>query len=299
MPSAFLFHEHLNWPTSWQKTRLDHWIIYHHFQPRVLIVYDTLAFSQEITMKMVNSVFSVSRYLLVSFLILVGLQLRSLGGIHYPSSNNDRHDYDSPQLQHNTQYKDTFSIMKQGGYTNNTASNLTIDALSIGTRFNLKLLHAQSNTWARHHSIRHYFAATEKDDADPSCFSTLNKTTIERIVETCNTKQPLAKPPIKYQFRKSFSAQEFMHRGAGWMCAQQRFGIAVETLSRYYRNSKEALPDFLLIQDDDTYYNMVRIEEFLQDKDPSIPLAEAPCLIRHTKLVNLSFPWGGVYISFE
>jgi hypothetical protein len=75
-----------------------------------------------------------------------------------------------------------------------------------------------------------------------------------------------------------------MKKGAKWMCAQQRFAVAWETIGRFYRKQLEvenwALPDFLLLQDDDSHYNMVRIEDFLRDKDPSIPLAEAPCLIR-------------------
>lgn len=205
---------------------------------------------------------------------------------------------DSPTLQ-KQQAADTFSIMRRGGYYNNTQekNGLVMDALSVGTRYNLKLLEAQSKTWASHRSIRNYFAATELDDADKSCYMTLNRTQIENIVDYCVTVQPLAKGPLKTQYKKAFARGAFAERGAGWMCAQQRFSVAVETLGRYYRKLFEGgdfqLPDFILFQDDDTYYNMVRIEDFLKDKDPSIPLAEAPCLIRHAHVDNFSFPWGG------
>ena len=81
----------------------------------------------------------------------------------------------SMTLHHTTQWQMrqiTFSIMKRGGYFNSTnkEKSLVIDALSVGTLYNLKLLQAQAKTWATHRSIRHYFAATEKDDADKTCY---------------------------------------------------------------------------------------------------------------------------------
>lgn len=119
---------------------------------------------------------------------------------------------------------------------------------------------------------------------------------LKNIVNLCQKKQPYAKGGMKIQYEQ-FSKGELMKKGAGWMCAQQRFAIALETIGRFYRKELEvddwALPDFLLLQDDDSYYNMMRIEDFLRDEDPSIPLAEAPCLIRHTVTRNFSFPWGG------
>lgn len=207
--------------------------------------------------------------------------------VHQPNNNDD-----------DQYYADSFSIMSKGVY-NDSEKGLMLDALSVGTRYNLKLLTAQSQTWATHQSIRNYFAATEADDADKSCYTTLNRTTIEQIVDKCVTEQPLAKGAMREQYKKSFSKdRRFMQRGAGWMCAQQRFAVAVETLGLYYRKhqlqqSEWRLPDFLLLQDDDTYYNMVRIHDFLSNKNPSIPLAEAPCLIRHAQQGSFSFPWGG------
>lgn len=181
--------------------------------------------------------------------------------------------------------------------------HLTIDTLSIGSMTNLGLLEAQSRTWGSHHSIRHYFAATEFDDADPSCYKTLNKTTIKQIVNTCQNDHPQAKGTMHVQYEKFSTGYHF--RGvpsAGWICAQQRLAVALETLGKFYRREMEGvanftLPDYLLMQDDDTYYNMVLIDAFLKDKDPNVPLAEAPCLIRHTKLQNLSFPWGGTILN--
>lgn len=180
-----------------------------------------------------------------------------------------------------------------------SASGLVFDTLSIGTQKNLGLLEAQSRTWGSHKGIRHYFAATEVDDADPNCYLTLNKTTIDNIVNTCVNDQPLAKEGFKIQYTKfSTGSANAGIPPAGWICAQQRFAVALEKLGTFYKRELAGvenftLPDYLMMQDDDTYYNMIRIEEFLRDKDPDVPLAEAPCLIRHTKLQNFSFPWGG------
>ncbi len=229
----------------------------------------------------------------VSFSAFI-IPVRYLGSFHSILEANLIND--SPPSRHTEDAAAiTFSIMKRGGYFYNTTreKNLVIDALSVGTLYNLKLLGAQAKTWATHRSIRHYFAATEKDDADKTCYRTLNKTQIENIVNHCVTEQPLAKGVFKIQYKKAFVKGSFAQRGAGWMCAQQRVAVGIETLGRYYRMQANTLPDYLLLQDDDTYYNMMRMEEFLNDKDPSIPLAEAPCLIRHALLDNFSFPWGG------
>lgn len=181
----------------------------------------------------------------------------------------------------------------------NSRRHLTIDTLSIGSIKNIGLLESQSRTWGSHYSIRHYFAATELDDADPTCYKTLNKTTVKQIVETCQTRHPQAKGTMHVQYEKfSTGSKAKGIPPSGWICAQQRFAIALETLGKFYKRESDGvanftLPDYLLLQDDDTYYNMPRISEFLRDKDPEVPLAEAPCLIRHTKLQNFSFPWGG------
>lgn len=201
----------------------------------------------------------------------------------------------------------TFTIMRTRGrmFTEANAKaprrgppELTIDALSIGTKFNFELLEAQSRTWASHKSVRHFWAATEFDDADPSCYETLPKTTIEQIIRTCRKKEPKTKEGAGMRAEYKYFARGFERNGAGWLCAQQRVAVALETLGRFYRREllvdSNVLPDFMFLQDDDTYYNMVRMESFLQDKDPSIPLAESPCLLqRMHESDSFSFPWGG------
>lgn len=209
------------------------------------------------------------------------------------------HDAQKPQRHDPTR---TFSIMRTRGRIfneDNNASrgnNLTIDALSIGTQFNFGLLEAQSRTWASHGSIRHYFAATELDDADQNCHKTLTRETIEEMVQFCREEKPRVKGNAMRNQCEQF-ANGFKSNGPGWFCAQQRAAVALETLGKFYRIELEVhpktLPDFLLLQDDDTWYNMLRIESYLKGKDGSVPLAESLCLIRLPESENFSFPWGG------
>eukprot|EP00979_Chaetoceros_neogracilis_P002981 scaffold502_cov327-Chaetoceros_neogracile.AAC.1 len=49
---------------------------------------------------------------------------------------------------------------------------------------------------------------------------------------------------------------------SGWLCAQQRFVSAFTKLVDLYGN-EEALPDYLIIADDDTYINIEHITEYL------------------------------------
>lgn len=224
------------------------------------------------------------------------MQSRTLEGYDEERLNVDR----APTRHDKTS---TFSIMRTRGrmYTgaNNNAvrgADFTIDALSIGTQFNFGLLEAQSRTWASHKSIRHFMAATELDDADPSCHDTLTETAIQKMIHICREEKPHVKQEGMRTHYEQF-ANSFEGNGPGWFCAQQRTAVALETLGRFYRRellvNPKALPDFLFLQDDDTYYNMVQTESFLKDKDPSIPLAEAGCLIRLYESDNFSFPWGG------
>ena len=49
------------------------------------------------------------------------------------------------------------------------ASSLTIDALSIGSKFNVQQMKGQARSWGSHWSIRYLFGTTEQDDAAPQC----------------------------------------------------------------------------------------------------------------------------------
>ncbi|KAI2502835.1 hypothetical protein MHU86_11659 [Fragilaria crotonensis] len=88
-------------------------------------------------------------------------------------------------------------------------------------------------------------------------------------------------------------------RKTRWMCALTRFAH-VGKVGRFYRQelaqqgSTFTLPDFLLVQDDDTYYNMIKMYPYLEQKDPLRATADAGCLVRMPIAeIAFDYPYGG------
>jgi hypothetical protein len=182
--------------------------------------------------------------------------------------------------------------------------NLTIDAASIGCRNKSAWMQAQVDTW-RASNVRFFFESTEQDDIDPTCNEVMKPDTVKKIALFCG-RQMLSED--KYKLRmlaKAFFAQpkwlEKTNKGIGWLCAQQRFASMLGKGGKFYQIQLEVdksfeLPSFLLIQDDDTYYNMDMLEQelLLKVKDVSIPFAAAGCLVHMPiHMLNFSFPYGG------
>ncbi|KAI2505894.1 hypothetical protein MHU86_8493 [Fragilaria crotonensis] len=154
----------------------------------------------------------------------------------------------------------------------NTTLPLAIDTISVATESSLVTLEGQVKTWGSHHSIRYFFGATELDDADPTCSTNITIDDMQKISEYCS----------------------------GWMCALTRFAHAVGKVGRFYRQelaqqgSTFTLPDFLLVQDDDTYYNMIKMYPYLEQKDPLRATADAGCLVRMPIAeIAFDYPYGG------
>ena len=71
-----------------------------------------------------------------------------------------------------------------------SSNNSTIDVLIVGSKFKMHAAKVQSNTWGSHDSVRHFVLATEDDDVNPHCHSTMTKEDIAMQSYTCNTKYP-------------------------------------------------------------------------------------------------------------
>jgi hypothetical protein len=83
---------------------------------------------------------------------------------------------------------------------------------------------------------------------------------------------------------------------AGWMCAQTRPVQGFYKVIQYYKQQRQPLPDYLIIMDDDTYYNMQLFQEHFQVHYPnsSEPIAVAGCLVRSPiHEINFTIPFGG------
>ncbi len=159
--------------------------------------------------------------------------------------------------------------------------NLTIDAASMGCRNKSGWMQAQVDTWGAS-NVHFFFGSTEQDDIDPTC-------------------NEVMKPKLS-MLAKAFFAQpkwlEKTNTGIGWLCAQQSFASMLGKVGKFYQIQLEVdksfqLPSFLLIQDDDTYYNMDVLERelLLKVKDLFIPFAAAGCLVNMPiHMLNFSFP---------
>ena len=62
----------------------------------------------------------------------------------------------------------------------------------------------------------------------------------------------------------------------------------------HYKQSNQPLPDYFIIMDDDTYYNMELFQRNFEKLNSSEPLVVAGCLVRHPiHMINFTFPFGG------
>jgi hypothetical protein len=180
--------------------------------------------------------------------------------------------------------------------------NLTIDAASMGCRNKSGWMQAQVDTWGAS-NVHFFFGSTEQDDIDPTCNEVMKPDTVKNIALFCG-RQMLSEDKHKKlsMLAKAFFAQpkwlEKTNTGIGWLCAQQSFASMLGKVGKFYQIQLEVdksfqLPSFLLIQDDDTYYNMDVLERelLLKVKDLFIPFAAAGCLVNMPiHMLNFSFP---------
>ena len=195
-----------------------------------------------------------------------------------------------------------------------------VDILSIGSNTRPEYYTAQRNTWADHSLIRNFFVATEDDDDhDPQCLNnTLRLThqfshfckdrymTFSPIEDNTNETDANGNPLINLTTAKSWLMNRYVHRLAsphfmkkkadpiGWLCAQTRFPLAISKVMLGYAKRNEALPDYLLLVDDDTYYNLDHYEEaIVRGRDSSKPYVAAACRSRMPTWDYTTFPIGG------
>jgi hypothetical protein len=171
-----------------------------------------------------------------------------------------------------------------------------IDAVSVGTKFAVEQMKAQADSWASHWSMRYLFGTTEDDDADPLCHEALTEQQYHKFFKTCFVKKY---PGSRLKgIRRNVPKISFLlkyNKTKGWVCAQQRFAYAVGKVGKFYqREGPESVPDYLFIQDDDTFYGMNQLTSYLATKSRVDPFVTAGCLVDWPlHIVNFSFPYGG------
>lgn len=187
-----------------------------------------------------------------------------------------------------------------------------IDIISVGSLQRPQYHAAQKATFGQHPSVRHFFAITERDDFDPDCNDRLQWRDVQNISGFCGglRKDIQHKHRLLYELKVKFAKPQWLERTkadpVAWLCAQKRPMAGFWKALNFYTNgtalNREAsLPDFLVVMDDDTYYNMEEVagelvslqeEQFERYQDDSMVLAG--CAIRsRLKHFKWSFPFGG------
>ena len=179
------------------------------------------------------------------------------------------------------------------------AQDAVLDILSIGSRVRRDLTEAQRQTIAKHVSVRHFVVTTEDDDWDQGCHngSLTYKKDIKAIVRFCKVRRNFPNSNrLRHHLKAAYASARWLSNKTnpvGWMCATTRPFVA---FYNYLEQYKDDLPDYLVVIDDDGYYEMEGLLRHLDKMDytPDKPLALAGCRVRSPpKEVEFTFPFGG------
>lgn len=211
-------------------------------------------------------------------------------------------------------------------FANNEDDNLhqSIDIISIGTILKPDLQLAQYETFGSHPTIRNHYSITELNDTDLSCSNNLTESHFYKVRNFCTAKDSNKKytGKILKLLHQESGKSSFRPRSIGWLCAQKRpidglynvlhpyqtaaaakfqnidsidVDIVLAGTNLRIASSKQPLPKYLIIMDDDTYMNMTFIVETLMRRYPNYdePHILAGCLLRFNQKVIYRFPFGG------
>jgi hypothetical protein len=176
---------------------------------------------------------------------------------------------------------------------------MVVDVLSVCSVRRLDLLDVQRRTMGSHLNVRNFFSVTELDDADPECYQKLTWEHVRNISRFCRRRRPAESYHRVYRYMTGilFAREQWLEKKAnptGWMCAQKRPYYGLAKAARHYVRHRQDLPDWLIIMDDDTYYNMELFRDQFRRRDSSELEVSVGCLVRQpVHLVNLTFPYGG------
>jgi hypothetical protein len=162
---------------------------------------------------------------------------------------------------------------------------VVLDILSIGSLTRLEYLQAQQETFGSHFSVRNFFNVTEEDDTDRQCQSTLTTEDLSQIRRFCQEHHT--------ELSKYILPQKLLKEKAnpvGWLCAQTRPAIGLHKVLQHYKTQE--MPDYLIIMDDDTYFNVEFFLHYMNQQNHSSlsSFAMAGCMV---PFPPFSFPHGG------
>ena len=184
-----------------------------------------------------------------------------------------------------------------------------IDIISIGSLTRAEYQKAQQETFGSHISVRNFFSITERDDVDQDCTTRLTWKDVQAISGFCGglRKDIQNKHRLLYDLKVKFAKPEWLNRTkadpVGWICAQKRPMAGLYKALQFYNHANpiQELPEFLILMDDDTYYNMEGVSQGLQSLQKEVfashgedSFVVAGCVIRgRLKRFKWTFPFGG------
>jgi hypothetical protein len=217
------------------------------------------------------------------------------------------------------------SVLRDNQPTQKQSGEFSIDILTVGSISSVNRAKTQLKTWGSHVSRRHVWLATEFDDPDPTCHTTMTMDDLTEIASKCGPRsrkgwtQIGAVNSYTRMLGVNFGRKRWLLKKknpTGWLCAQKRFVFALSKLMAMYREARNqhgvALPDYLVFGDDDTYVNLemfedqllrapqqeVKLKGLTLDDELSMviptkdtPVVWAGCRVRRT--YNNTFPFGG------
>jgi hypothetical protein len=83
-----------------------------------------------------------------------------------------------------------------------------------------------------------------------------------------------------------------------WMCAQRRPLFGIHKVVQTYQGDENNLPDYLILMDDDTYFNLEEFPKWMTDSVPEQPRVVPGCLLRYADAL-FTLPYGGMSTMFN
>ena len=214
-----------------------------------------------------------------------------------------------------------------------------VDILSVASNSRPLYYETQQRTWANHPLVRNFFVITESNDTEPACVNeNLPNDKAMQVPKYCKRRHSFLQNydnTTWFMNRVShlYANPQWLAKKknpAGWICAQKRFpmGLSNAVSGMYdmaceisqlvsfpssnmfanltcrgpqgYLERGEPFPDYLVVVDDDTYYNMDIFYSTVMlssRRRSASPYVAAGCRIRRAN--NFLFPFGGYGLAFS
>jgi hypothetical protein len=163
-----------------------------------------------------------------------------------------------------------------------------IDFISVGSLTKPELQRAQKATFGSHPAVRNFIRVTELNDTDATCYKTLTQDHVNEALTFCKNTQGQSRDSRIMRSKLQF----FRKRVPPWMCAQKRPMDGLRLALERYKG--DVLPNYLVVMDDDSYFNMESLVVMLKEKYPPGQVAViGGCIYTFPQELNFTFPVGG------